>query len=136
MTYDDSAPPFQMELGLHHRDVAGHGDGVTGLVRAKRNDDVIRCRIVCGVFEVSPVRASEGVWCGHRGTEGNAEPLVGSFPYAARSTVAFMIASNSMGASFPRLCTDVRRCVLAEGVGFEPDKRASAASSLYKNTAF
>ncbi|MFT4214274.1 MAG: DUF222 domain-containing protein [Microbacterium sp.] len=32
---------------------------------------------------------------------GNAELLVDSFPYAARSAVVFMIASNSMGVNFP-----------------------------------
>lgn len=33
--------------------------------------------------------------------KGNAEGLVDSFPYAARSAVVFMIASNSMGVNFP-----------------------------------
>ncbi len=36
---------------------------------------------------------------------GNAEGLVDSFPYAASSTVVFMIASYSMGVNFPS-----RRC--------------------------
>ncbi|WP_413466837.1 IS3 family transposase [Microbacterium sp. LRZ72] len=37
--------------------------------------------------------------------DGNAEVLVDSFPYAARSTAFFMMVSNSMGVNFPS-----RRC--------------------------
>ena len=35
--------------------------------------------------------------------DGNAEPLVDSFPYPARQAGCFMMVSNSMGVNFPSL---------------------------------